>query len=151
MGHLAKTMRVSKSVSCRFAGVLSSVVVTLLATSSAVAAPVATKPQVGAAIFEENCAACHQPQGQGIPGAFPALANNVFVKGDPKVVANVLLNGRAGMPAFKSDLSDAEIAAVLTFVRSSWGNRAVPVTPAIVMATRNTRPPEAARALMQAH
>ena len=141
----------SKSVSCRLAGVLSSAVVALLAVSSAVAAPVAAKPPVGAAIFEENCAACHQPQGQGIPGAFPALARNVFIKGDPKVVTNVILNGRAGMPAFKSDLSDSQIAAVLTYVRSSWGNKAAPISPTIVMATRNTRPPEAARALMQAH
>jgi cytochrome c6 len=113
--------------------------------------PVQAAPQTGAALFAENCAACHQPMGQGIPGAFPALAKNVFIKGDPKVVAATILNGRGGMPSFKTDLSDGEIATVLTFVRSSWGNRASPITPVIVASARSSKMAEAPRKLMQAH
>jgi len=86
----------------------------------------------GATLFKQNCSACHQAAGQGIPRSFPALAGNAFVQGDPKAVAFVLLNGRGGMPSFREDLSNDQIARVLTFVRSAWGNRAPPVTAAIV-------------------
>lgn len=123
---------------------------TLLASLVSLGAAKAA-PATGAALFAENCAACHQPMGQGIPGAFPALAKNVFVKGDPKVVASTVLNGRGGMPSFKTDLSDGEIAAVLTFVRSSWGNTAGPVTPAVVGLARNAKMAESPRKIMQAH
>lgn len=108
-------------------------------------------PPTGVALYAENCAACHQPMGQGIPGAFPALAKNAFIKGDPKVVAAAILNGRGGMPSFKTDLSDGEIATVLTFVRTSWGNRAAPITPVIVASVRGSKGAEAPRKIMQAH
>ena len=78
----------------------------------------------GKAIFAKNCAACHQANGKGIPGAFPALAGNPFVQGAPGQVAAVLLKGRGGMPDFSPTLSDADIADVLTFVRGAWGNQA---------------------------
>ena len=90
------------------------------------------EPPDGAMIFKQNCAACHQPQGQGVPGAFPALAGNTFVQGDPQTVAKVLLNGRGCMPNFREVLSNDQIAAVLSYVRASWGNHAPPVTAATV-------------------
>jgi mono/diheme cytochrome c family protein len=90
----------------------------------------------GAQLFSQNCAACHQPEGQGIKGAFPALAGDPFVASDPKVVASVLLHGRGGMPNFSEDLTDADIAAVLSYVRSSWGNHAGPVSAAAVASVR---------------
>jgi mono/diheme cytochrome c family protein len=93
--------------------------------------------QDGATTFSQSCAACHQPQGQGIPGAFPALAKNPFVQGPPNQVAHVILNGRGGMPKFSGDLSDDQIAAVATYIRSAWGNKAGPVTPSVVTAERN--------------
>ena len=108
-------------------------------------------PATGAALFAENCAACHQPKGEGIAGAFPALAKSAFVKGDPKVVAATILNGRGGMPSFRSDLNDAEIATVLTFVRASWGNRAMPITPILVASARSGKMAEGPRKIMQAH
>jgi mono/diheme cytochrome c family protein len=108
-------------------------------------------PATGAALFAENCAACHQPKGEGIAGAFPALAKSVFVKGDPKLVAATILNGRGGMPAFRSDLNDAEIATVLTFVRAAWGNRAMPITPILVASARSAKMAEGPRKIMQAH
>ena len=53
------------------------------------AAPAQT---AGSALFSQNCAACHQPNGQGVHGAFPALAGDPFVQGDSRAVASVLLN-----------------------------------------------------------
>ena len=93
-------------------------------------------PPDGAAIFKQNCAACHQGQGQGVPGAFPALAGDAFVQGDPKAVAQVLLNGRGGMPNFREDLTNDQIAAVLSYVRASWGNHAPPLDSATVAAAQ---------------
>jgi mono/diheme cytochrome c family protein len=90
----------------------------------------------GKSLFAKNCAACHQPTGKGIPGAFPALAGNAFVQGVPADVATVLLKGRGGMPDFSGSLDDGEIAQVLTYVRASWGNAAPPVTEQDVGGTR---------------
>jgi cytochrome c6 len=59
----------------------------------------------GKALFAKNCAACHQANGKGIPGAFPALAGNAFVQGAPADVATVLLKGRGGMPDFSGSLT----------------------------------------------
>jgi mono/diheme cytochrome c family protein len=72
-----------------------------LSVALILAGPSCAEPLDGAALFKQNCAACHQPQGQGVPGAFPALTGNAFVQGDPKAVASVLLNGRGGMPNFR--------------------------------------------------
>ena len=99
------------------------------------AAPPATAPN-GAELFAQNCAACHQPEGQGIAGAFPALAGNTFVQGPAPIVASTVLKGRGGMPSFSSDLTDDQIAAVLSYVRSSWGNHAVAIPTATVAAAR---------------
>lgn len=108
-------------------------------------------PATGSALFAENCAACHQPMGQGIKGAFPALAGNVFIKNDPALVAATVLNGRGGMPSFKSDLNDTEIATVLTFVRASWGNHLGKISAADVAAARSAKTAEGPRKIMQAH
>lgn len=73
----------------------------------------------GGDIYRNNCSACHQAEGTGIPGAFPALRDNPFVSGDPGEVIRVLLNGRGGMPSFDGDLTDDEIANVINFIRLS--------------------------------
>jgi mono/diheme cytochrome c family protein len=90
----------------------------------------------GKAVFGKNCAACHQAGGTGIPGAFPALAGNQFVQGPGREVATVLLKGRGGMPNFSASLDDPEIAQVLSYVRSSWGNSAPPLSGQEVAALR---------------
>ncbi|MHA4869303.1 c-type cytochrome [Duganella sp. PWIR1] len=92
----------------------------------------------GKALFQKNCAACHQAGGKGIPGAFPALANSKFVQGKGTEVAAVLLKGRGGMPDFSDSLSDRDIATVLTFVRSNWGNKADGLSEADVGSLRAT-------------
>lgn len=97
----------------------------------------------GGQIFSQNCSACHGAQGQGTPGAFPPLANNPFVTGDPAAVIDVVKNGKTGpitvngqtfngtMPPWKSQLSTQDIADVITYIRTSLGsNKASPVTAA---------------------
>lgn len=105
----------------------------------------------GAALFAQNCSACHQAAGQGIPGAFPALAGDVLVQGPVTGAANVVLNGRGGMPAFGGYLSDETIASVLTFVRSSWGNKAPPITPDGVASVRANTGADHPKNTLQAH
>jgi cytochrome c6 len=90
----------------------------------------------GKTLFAKNCAACHQADGRGIPGAFPALAGSALALGASAEAAEVLLKGRGGMPDFSGSLDDADIAAVLSYVRTSWGNRAAPVADAEVGALR---------------
>ncbi len=124
---------------------------TAVALALALAAPAITVAEVGGeAQFLETCAACHQPSGQGIKGAFPALAGDAFVVGDPQAVTATVLNGRGGMPAWKVDLNDSQIAAAITYIRSAWGNKASPVTEAMVAAERAKSAPTTARGA-QAH
>lgn len=103
----------------------------------------------GAALFASRCAACHQAAGQGLPGVFPPLAGSEWVQGRPETVAAIVLHGIAGpltvkgakfngaMPTFSDQLSDAEIAAVLSYVRSQWGNAAAPILAQAVTQVRD--------------
>ena len=107
-------------------------------SGSAAAAGGSTDP--GAKIYAANCSSCHGAAGTGVPGAFPPLAGNAYVTGDPKAVAHTLLYGLNGsikvgsasyngqMPPWKGTLSNADIAKVITYIRSSWGNKATAVT-----------------------
>lgn len=102
----------------------------------------------GGAIFQGKCAACHQADGHGIPGVFPPLAGSEWVQGKPEVLASILLHGISGkltvkgaqyngqMPVFKDLLKDDEIAAVLSHVRSHWGNKAAAVDEKMVKTIR---------------
>jgi mono/diheme cytochrome c family protein len=87
--------------------------------------------------FQTYCSACHKVTGLGVPHAFPALAGDKFVRSDGAAVARVVLNGRGGMPAFRGSLSDDQIAAIISYVRSAWGNKAPPVAAATVAAARS--------------
>ncbi|HSO71969.1 MAG TPA: cytochrome c [Thermodesulfobacteriota bacterium] len=88
--------------------------------------------QQGHDVYEENCADCHRSNGEGLPVKFPALTGNTFVTGDPKPVIATVLNGRKGnlgqMPTWKDKLDDQQIAAVVTYIRQAWSNRAAAVT-----------------------
>ncbi|NIJ06790.1 mono/diheme cytochrome c family protein [Sphingomonas vulcanisoli] len=116
----------------------------LLAPALLLAAPALAAPD-GASLFANNCSACHQAHGEGIEGAFPKLAGNAFVQGDPKAVAETLLNGRGGMPSFKDQLKDDELSAIISTVRSSWGNTAPPIPPKTFTAIRNGAVPVPAK------
>ncbi|WP_410211505.1 c-type cytochrome [Aquirhabdus sp.] len=82
----------------------------------------------GKDVFSKNCAACHMATGMGIPGAFPALKGSKFVLGDANAVVSTVLKGRGGMPTFAASLDDDKLAAVVSYVRQSWGNQATVVT-----------------------
>ncbi len=75
--------------------------------------------QQGAVIYSTHCMTCHQATGEGIEGAFPALAGSALVLGDPAEVVTLPLNGKGGMPNFGNQLSDEEIAAVVSYIRNS--------------------------------
>ncbi len=106
----------------------------------------AERVELGAAVFANNCQACHQADGQGVPDAFPPLAKSDYLNGDKiraiKTVTGGLqtkltVNGRdfnGVMPAWS--LSDEDIANVLTYVYSTWGNSGLEVTPDEVKAYR---------------
>ena len=101
----------------------------------------------GKQLFGAKCAACHQATGLGVAGVFPPLSGAEWVLGNEKVLISILLHGVQGelevkgnkyngaMPAFGT-LADAEIAAVLSYIRSDWGNQAAPITAAAVGAQR---------------
>lgn len=93
----------------------------------------------GKQVFAANCVACHQATGLGLPGVFPPLDGSEWVNGDERILANILLHGITGqitvqgksfagaMPSF-AQLSDAELAAVASHVRSNWSNKSAPLT-----------------------
>lgn len=102
-------------------------------------------------LYMDNCSACHLPTGKGVKGAFPALAGAPLVQGNPQVLTTTVLNGRAGMPAFKDDLTDADLSAILTYVRSSWGNKGAAIKPADVAKARVAAKATAKSRGLQAH
>jgi cytochrome c oxidase subunit 2 len=97
----------------------------------------------GEKVYGTNCVVCHQANGKGVPGAFAALDGSEVVNGPKAEQINVLLHGKksgkysAEMPAWKQ-LSDTDIAAVITYTRNSWSNKAAEniVQPAEVVAAR---------------
>ena len=78
----------------------------------------------GEKVYSTNCVACHQANGKGIPGAFPALDGSKIVTGPKEAQINLVVNGKPGtaMAAFGKQLSDADIAAAVTFTRNTWSN-----------------------------
>jgi len=89
----------------------------------------------GAQVYAANCQACHQANGLGVKGAFPALDGSAVVKDKAQQIA-ILLNGKGAMPPWKQ-LSDVELAAVATYVKNSWGNNeGAAVQPAEFAAAR---------------
>lgn len=74
----------------------------------------------GQELYEQNCAVCHQPQGEGVAQSFPALAGNANLEDLPLIVTNIHL-GKGAMPPFP-DLTAEQIAALAAYIRNSWGN-----------------------------
>ena len=92
----------------------------------------------GEKVYAANCVACHQANGMGMPGTFPALSGGKITTGDKAGHIDIVLNGKPGtaMAPFKQ-LSDVEIAAVVTYERNSWANKTGDMaTPAEVKAAR---------------
>ncbi|MFT4650918.1 MAG: cytochrome c oxidase subunit 2 [Flavobacteriales bacterium] len=78
----------------------------------------------GETVYKVNCSGCHGVTGAGIPGVFPAMTGSDIVRGDIADHIDIIVNGKAGtaMAAFKSMLSDVDIAAVVTYERNALGN-----------------------------
>jgi cytochrome c oxidase subunit 2 len=78
----------------------------------------------GESVYNTNCAACHQANGQGIPGVFKPIAGSPIATGDMAGHIEIVMNGKAGtaMQAFGAQLSDVDLAAVITFERNGFGN-----------------------------
>ena len=128
----------------------STVVTKKTSAKPAAKAASASKEQLpdGKQIYATTCAACHQATGEGVPGAFPPLAGSEWVTGAEGRIARIILHGVTGplevagetfngmMPPWGGTMKDADIAAVITYVRSAWGNKAAPVTAATVAAVR---------------
>jgi len=125
------------------------------AQTNAKAAQPATTAAADPAVIAEGkkhymlvCIACHQPTGMGLPLVFPPLSKTEYVLGSPERLSAMVLKGNAGpitvdgkpynniMPGQEALLDDAKIAAILTFVRSSFGNNASPISAEVVAAAR---------------
>lgn len=80
----------------------------------------------GEGVYNANCAACHQPTGLGLPGVFPGIAGSKIATGDKAGHIDIVVHGKAGtaMQAFGAQLSAADLAAVITYERNAFGNKA---------------------------
>ena len=87
----------------------------------------------GETVFMRACAHCHQADGRGVRGSFPSLVVPRY--GDKAIQISIVLNGMRMMPANR-DLSDGQLAAVLTYIRTSWGNTLEPVSATDVARSR---------------
>jgi mono/diheme cytochrome c family protein len=113
--------------------------------SAQVAPPPVDMGQVGQRLYSQTCVTCHQQTGEGAPGAYPPLKGSPYVLEDEERLIKIVAHGLQGpievlgnsynsvMPAFHGPTSayrynEQKIAAVLTYVRSAWGNNAPPVT-----------------------
>ena len=111
--------------------------------------PAAKQTVAGDKLFAQNCAACHQPDGKGIPGAFPPLAGSSWVTASPDVIGRILLYGVNGpikvsgkdfngqMPNFGARMDDEQIAAIASYVRTAWGNQSEAVNPGQIAKIRS--------------
>lgn len=107
-----------------------------------------TRRKKGGQVYAAVCASCHQATGLGVPGAFPPLAGSEWVSGNPEILAAAVLHGLSGpievkgtpyngaMPPWGASLSDDDVANVLTYIRSEWGNASPPVDAGIVATIR---------------
>lgn len=125
-----------------------SMLVVAFALSSLAPRFVGAQAPDGAKIFAATCQACHQVSGLGVPNQFPPLVGNEWVLGNEDRLVMIVLHGLVGeievegetfngaMPTLGPTFSDAELAAVASYVRRSWGNSAAPIATATVTRVR---------------
>jgi mono/diheme cytochrome c family protein len=128
---------------------------TVLASIAALGARSPANAQSGASttpdgkkLYTTICAACHQLSGEGVEEKYPPLAGSEWAVGDDAQLVRIVLHGLSGpidvsgqtfsgaMPAWGGTLTDSELAAVASYVRSAWGNKASPVSAANVTKIR---------------
>ena len=147
-------------------GLTFSLLLVLAAASAAADEPVAPKTAAapaatataadsrppGEQLYRRHCLSCHQADGWGVPNMQPAIVGGTWVKGDAKALALFVMTGGFGsaerkdsavsnvMPPFRQ-LSDEDLAGILTYIRAKFGEGAPAVSPADVAAARETLPP----------
>lgn len=126
---------------------LSTLLVVFVLSSLAPRAIGAQAPD-GAKIYADTCQACHQVSGLGVPNQFPPLVGSEWVLGSEDRFVMIVLHGLVGeievegetfngaMPTLGPTFTDEELAAVASYVRRSWGNRAAPIATATVTRVR---------------
>lgn len=122
-------------------------------TKAPVAKTIPEQIKAGKGLYERTCFACHQLEGQGIPNAFPPLAKSDFLNANPDRAIGAVLHGLSGEITVNGkkfnnvmtsqNLTDEQVADVLTYVYNSWGNNKTVVTPARVKAIRAKPAPKA--------
>lgn len=120
----------------------------LVVIALSLAASTHAQDDLGKQVYSTVCIACHQPTGAGLPPVFPTLINTEYVNGSAERMAAIVLKGVMGpitvngaafnniMPPQEAMLTDEKIAAVITYVRASFGNKAAAVKPEVVAEAR---------------
>ena len=120
----------------------------LVVIAFSLAASTHAQDDLGKQVYSTVCIACHQPTGAGLPPVFPTLINTEYVNGSAERMAAIVLKGVMGpitvngaafnniMPPQEAMLTDEKIAAVITYVRASFGNKAAAVKPEVVAEAR---------------
>ena len=121
----------------------------LFAGTSLAAASVAGEPAPGQLLYSKHCMSCHQADGGGVPNMQPAIAGGTWVKGDARALAMFVMSGGFDsaarkdsdmgnvMPPFRQ-LPDADLAAILTYIRQKFGDGGSPVSAADVAEARGS-------------
>lgn len=119
------------------------------APTAKIAATVAERIEMGKQVYSQTCVACHQTNGEGLPNAFPPLAKADFLNADVDRAIDIVLNGLTGEITVNGNkynsvmtaqnITDEEIANVLTYIYNNWGNNKTEVTPSMVKAVRNKK------------
>ncbi len=139
-------MRVRHGVGAMWAVAASSAL--MLGTRSGAATRDRLQQREGARLYSVTCQACHQVSGQGLANQFPPLAGSEWVTGSEERLVLIILHGIIGeievegesfngaMPTWGPTFTDGDVAAVATYVRSAWGNKAAPVSASTVTRVR---------------
>src|SRR5690606_27338555 len=117
------------------------------APTAKVATTLAERIEMGKQVYSQTCVACHQMNGEGLPNAFPPLAKSDYLNEDVNRAIDIVLNGMSGEITVNGNkynsvmtaqnITDEEIANVLTYIYNNWDNNKTEVTPEMVKAVRN--------------
>jgi mono/diheme cytochrome c family protein len=125
----------------------------VFAGASLAAAGAAGEPMPGQLLYNKHCLSCHQADGGGVPNMQPAIAGGTWVKGDARALAMFVMSGGFDsaarkdsdvgnvMPPFRQ-LPDADLAAILTYIRQKFGDGGPPVSAAEVADARGSLVPD---------
>jgi len=114
-----------------------SALVTVCSVLAAFVAGAPVRAETPQEAYAAWCGRCHNFNGKGVPGLYPGLDGSLIVTADAKLLARLVLDGgfaNNAMPAFRDVLNDQQAAEILSYIRTSWSNKATPITPAEIAA-----------------